>query len=397
MRICHVTDTLPPDQSARALLPCHLGWSAARAGDSVSYVSHARRLDAGHRLAAAPLPGPVAWVPRGGSTGIARLSRLGPILSAWHVVRVAEGPILDADIVHIHGGGVIAGIAAWLASRRRKPYVLTLYGPEIWNRRSSGSRRFDLFAWSYRHAAQVIFSSDGLLDRTMNLGFGRPQTRVIYPAVADDFFERDTAGQEETRRALGRRARHVLVNVNRLHPLSGQRDLIDALGELIRTFPDTRLVICGTGGALRDLEERSRAAGVERHITFAGLVDQATVARYDRAADAFVLSSLLDACPTTALEALAGGTPVVATNSPGSVELNELFGIDVAIAPGRNPAALADTIGGLLETGRRVRPATLAMLRHQFTVQAVAAQYSSAYHAALDLGAVPAAAGVVHT
>ena len=111
--------------------------------------------------------------------------------------------------------------------------------------------------------------------------------------------------------ALGITARHLLVNVKRLHPLAGQRFLIEALPTVLREFPDTQLVICGTGALGAELQSVARSAGVERHVTFAGLVDNAVVARYCAAADLFVLPSLLEALPTVAVEALASGTPVV--------------------------------------------------------------------------------------
>ena len=79
----------------------------------------------------------------------------------------------------------------------------------------------------------------------------------------------------------------------------------------------------------------ARSAGVERHVSFAGLVDNARVARYCAAADLFVLPSLLEALPTVAVEALACGTPVISTDNPGGLELNDLFGDDVAIVPRR--------------------------------------------------------------
>jgi glycosyltransferase involved in cell wall biosynthesis len=88
--------------------------------------------------------------------------------------------------------------------------------------------------------------------------------------------------------------------VKRLHPLAGQRYLIEAMNEVIRTHPDARLVFCGSGPLLNELRSAARSAGVERHVTFAGLVDNTTIERYCAAADLFVLPSLLEALPTVA-------------------------------------------------------------------------------------------------
>src|SRR5690606_40716815 len=108
--------------------------------------------------------------------------------------------------------------------------------------------------------------------------------------------------------------------------------------------PDTRLVICGTGPLLEDLKAVARSNGVEQHVTFAGLLDNATIARINAAADVFVLPSLLEACPTVALEALATGTPVISSDNPGGLELHEIFGYDVRVVPKENPLALASAV-----------------------------------------------------
>ena len=55
-------------------------------------------------------------------------------------------------------------------------------------------------------------------------------------------------------------------------------------GEVVRTHPDTRLIICGTGPLLDELKVIARTNGVEGHVTFAGLVDNQTIARFDAAA-----------------------------------------------------------------------------------------------------------------
>jgi glycosyltransferase involved in cell wall biosynthesis len=205
---------------------------------------------------------------------------------------------------------------------------------------------------------------------------------VIYPPVAPAFRYSDSGAQSEARRALGLTQRHVLLNVKRLHPLAGQRFLIEAMADVIREFPDTRLVVCGTGALLTELQSLARSVGAERHVTFAGLVDNASVARYCAAADVFVLPSLLEALPTVAVEALACGTPVISSDNPGGLELNDVFGGDVEIVPRENAIALAQAIAARLRERRRTRESTQRAIEEQFRAGSIADRYWRVYAAA---------------
>jgi len=304
--------------------------------------------------------------------------KIGTLKTCLAIWRQARREIAAADVVHVHSNGLLAEVAALLANRAQKPVVMTLYGTEIWHYRP---RRFgpDLFTRAYQRAAHVTFYSHGLQSRAVELGLARHQTSVIYPPVASEFVFHDEREQMEARAVLGLRQRHVLVNVKRLHPLAGQRFLLEALGEVVRTHPDTRLVVCGTGPLLDELKAVARASGVEAHVTFTGLVSNQTIAQYDAAADIFVLPSLLEACPTVALEALASGTPVVSTDNPGGVELGEIFGYDVAVVPRENPLALARAIVALLDQKRRVRESTRRILEQEFRPPAVERQFRDIY------------------
>jgi glycosyltransferase involved in cell wall biosynthesis len=217
------------------------------------------------------------------------------------------------------------------------------------------------------------------MTRAHELGLGRRELQVVYPAVSRDFTWHDEKAQRAARRALTVPSRHLLLNVKRLHPLAGQRYLIEAMNEVIRPFPDTRLVICGTGPMLDELRSVARAAGVERHVVFAGLVDNALIAKYCASADLFVLPSLLEALPTVAVEALASGTPVLSTDNPGGLELNDIFGPDVSIVPREQPMPLAQGIIYFLRHKRRALPATRAAVDKSFRPEAVAAQYRDVY------------------
>jgi glycosyltransferase involved in cell wall biosynthesis len=377
MHILHVTPHLPPDQAANALLPWQLGASALEAGDSVAYVSHPPRAPGQAELA-----GPVTWVPRRSAGGVAAAVRADAPGRVFRIRRALLPAVERADVVHVHSNGLLAELAVLMARRQGRPVVLTLYGTEIWHYEP---KRFgpDLFRRAYRSASIVTFYSERLLARARGLGLTRRQMETVYPAVGARFAWHDARGQAAARAQLDIGNRHLLLNVKRLHPLAGQRDLLEALNEVVRVHPDTRLVICGTGPLLEELKSAARSAGVERHVTFAGLVDNATIATYCAAADLFVLPSKLEALPTVAVEALAAGTPVISTDNPGGIELNDVFGPDVAVVPREQPIALGLAIVRFLEDKRRTSASTRETIEREFRPSAVAARYRALYERAI--------------
>ncbi|HEX6465334.1 MAG TPA: glycosyltransferase, partial [Vicinamibacterales bacterium] len=230
-----------------------------------------------------------------------------------------------------------------------------------------------------RGADAVTFYSQRLMDRAREIGLSRPGCRVIYPSVAASFSYHDVAAQRAVRQALGITAANLLVNVKRLHPLAGQRYLIQAMKGVTAQHPDTHLIICGTGALLPELQAVARSASVERHVTFAGLVDNAVAAKYCAAADLFILPSVLEALPTVAVEALACGTPVISADNPGGLELRGVFGDDVHVVPKENHGALAAAIVRALSERRRTNPPTAATIERRFRAEAVAREYWQVY------------------
>jgi len=378
MHILHVTPHLPPDQAANALLPWQLGAWALEAGDTVAYVAHPPRA-----RGAADLAGPVTWVPRRTAGRIDALLRIGALASLLRMRRTLAQAFERTDVVHVHSNGLLAEAAVLLARRHGLPVVLTLYGTEIWHYRPKRIGP-DLFTRAYRAASIVTFYSERLLARASELGLTRRQMETVYPAVGAQFTWHGMEAQAAARARLNITNRHLLLNVKRLHPLAGQRDLIEAMSDVVRAHPDTRLVICGTGPLLDELVSAARSAGVERHVLFAGLVDNAAVATYCAAADLFVLPSKLEALPTVAVEALAAGTPVLSTDNPGGVELNDLFGPDGAIVPREQPVALGLAIARFLEDKRRTSASTRETIERDFRPAAVAARYRAIYARAVS-------------
>jgi glycosyltransferase involved in cell wall biosynthesis len=80
-------------------------------------------------------------------------------------------------------------------------------------------------------------------------------------------------------------------------------------------------VFVGRGEAREALADRARRLGVEPRVRFVGAVPPAELPAWYRAADALVLASLREGWANVVLEALACGTPVLATSVWGTPEI----------------------------------------------------------------------------
>jgi glycosyltransferase involved in cell wall biosynthesis len=325
----------------------------------------------------------VRWIPRRRPSFVERVLKLDAMRVVRDVNAVLDEVARNADLLHLHSNGLIIEAAARYAKRRGRPYILTLYGTEIWHYRPRWP--IDLFTRAYSGATHVTFYSRKLRERAEAIGLGRPRLVTVYPPVSDRFAPRDEATRAAWRHALGIREPHVILNVKRLHELAGQRFLIDAFAEIARGRMDVRLIICGTGSRRADLESHARTLGVAGRVTFAGLVPNDDVARYDAVADVFALPSLLEALPTVAVEALASGTPVVSADHPGGIELHEIFGDDVAIVARQDAPALARALSAVLDAPRRTTTETAVRLDEHFRMAAVTSAYTRIYTEAIQV------------
>jgi len=111
--------------------------------------------------------------------------------------------------------------------------------------------------------------------------------------------------------------RYTLVCVGRMTKEKGHACLIAAFGFLKREYPDfplPRIWMVGDGPLRGSLEQQSLAIGVRDCIDFIGHVAQP--APWIAAADALCLPSTFEGFPNVMLEAMALGTPVIASNLP---------------------------------------------------------------------------------
>jgi glycosyltransferase involved in cell wall biosynthesis len=123
----------------------------------------------------------------------------------------------------------------------------------------------------------------------------------------------------------------------------GPQKSLDVALEAVAELPDVTLVVAGDGPDRGALERRARDLGVDRRARFLGSVPRDGVLRLFRAADASLLSSSWENLPHTVLEALAVGSPVIATSVGGVPEVVR-DGENGLLVPARDPHALAEAI-----------------------------------------------------
>lgn len=153
----------------------------------------------------------------------------------------------------------------------------------------------------------------------------------------------------------------LITNVGRLTAQKGQRQLLDAARLVLQRRPDARFQIVGAGELEPELRRHAAALGIAERVAFAGV-------RYDIPAvlgesDIFVLSSLWEGLPISAIEAMAAARPVVLTNVGGVRDMVR-HGVDGLLVPPADPPALAGALLALLgDPDRRARLGAAARAR----------------------------------
>jgi glycosyltransferase involved in cell wall biosynthesis len=370
LRVCHVTPHLPPEQAANAILPVQLARELSRSGTMSSFVSHYSE-----RFGAGGVPDAVAVAPRRGQGGFGR-SPAGALVAAARMAHVARGAIAPADLVHLHSNGFLIEVAAGVARRLGRPAVITLYGTDIWDH---DRRRHRRFRQAVEGAAARVFYSQALRDFASTLGLSPPPSTVIYAPV-DVAFDRATATvREQIRRDLGVADRRVVLTVKRLHAVAGYETAIAAFAAIASRVRDAMWVIAGYGDLRPDLEAEIARRGLSSRVRFLGLTPQEVLPRWYAAADVFMLASRVESWGAVTLEALASGTPVVATATAGSREVANLFPADVSLVDVGDTRRLADLAVDALDHPRRTHDTTAARIDTDFRIASAAASYLDLY------------------
>jgi glycosyltransferase involved in cell wall biosynthesis len=258
-------------------------------------------------------------------------------LPAVRQVRASFGfELIDAH--YYYPDGVAAALlGAWLDV----PVTITARGTDI-----SLIPQYRLprawIRWAARRSDASIAVCEALRREMVELGIDRDRIRVLRNGVDLELFrplERGAARAE-----LGLAAGRWLLSVGQRIERKGHDLAIRALAEL----PGWSLLVAGEGPLRRELESLAEHLGLARRVRFAGAVPPSQLPTYYSAVDALVLASSREGWANVLLEAMACGTPVVASPVWGTPEVVAAPAAGVLMAE-RSAAALVTALGHLLE------------------------------------------------
>jgi glycosyltransferase involved in cell wall biosynthesis len=283
---------------------------------------------------------------------------------------------LGPDVVHTHGYRPDV-VDSPVARRLGIPTVTTVHGFTFGGWKNRAYQLLQKRAHRRFHA--VVAVSRPLSDALAAAGIPRDRLHCVPNAWGGGPppLERGAA-----RAALGLPDRAYTVGfVGHLNAVKGADLFVEALGRLGELPMEASVM--GAGPLRASLEARALELGLADRVTWHGVVQD--MARHMRALDVLVLSSRSEGTPIVLFEAMAAGTPVVATGVGG---VPDVVGAEEAMVVAPDPDQLANAIRRVFEdpagAGRRAERAR-SRLHGSFAREPWVQRYEEVYRQAIHL------------
>ncbi|WP_048548509.1 glycosyltransferase family 4 protein, partial [Nostocoides jenkinsii] len=282
----------------------------------------------------------------------------GPLVGARRM-RDLRAWARHADIVHAHGlqAGIVAAAVAGPRSGAHRAQagwgprlVVSLHNEVPLLGGIRGRVAGGIESAALRRADLVTGASSDLVEAARALGAARAELALVPSPLVPTLLRATEADRREARRAIREgvdlpAGRPLVVTISRIAP---QKDLATLIGAAARLRRQLDWIVAGSGVADLLTALRAEAEATRAPVRFVGAVDDP--GRLLLAADVFVLTSTWEARALVVQEAMAAGTPVVATDVGGLPDL--AAGVGLLVPPG-DPAAVAEAVEGLVHDSAR--------------------------------------------
>ena len=262
--------------------------------------------------------------------------------ASGELIREAGGNLFVFPVKRIYGlSGFIQGMKFFCFLRREKIDILQTYhfSSDIWgafwgrlagvpfivsNRRDMGFWRKPYHAFLYRlinpFVNKIVVVANAVKQMVMATeGVSPEKIRVIYNGIESPSVSYQLSAVSEKEKLGIKEDEIVIMHVASLKPIKGHTFLFRALSEVVKKFPQVKLVLVGKDELKGKLQKEVEDLGIKKHVLFLGKRSDALSLLM--CADICVLPSLSEGMSNAILEYMAAGKPVVATRVGGNPEL----------------------------------------------------------------------------
>ncbi|MDX1527752.1 MAG: glycosyltransferase [Gammaproteobacteria bacterium] len=310
-------------------------------------------------------------------------------LPSAQMLRVLKGEISAADLVHLHSlwNGTVTS-AARIARKLRVPYVISPRGmldPEAVRQKRSFKRLFRALVDGATSdgAAGFHFLTQYELETAVWPPRAGQRTAIIPNGIEVDAVRR---AAEADPADLFHHGGPNLLYLGRLHATKGLGLQLDALARLQAQGVDARLYFIGPDdGEASRLKQRVRAAGLQHRVSILAPVYSDSRFGLLKAADCVLLTSLFEGNSVSAMETMAVGGVLIASDT---THLDDAARHDAAVVVARDEKALAEAISRVLENpelAQSIRRAAIAYARSELESAVIARRMLSFYDEVLGI------------
>ena len=291
----------------------------------------------------------------------------------------------ELELLHVHYA-IPHATSAWIAREMLRanggdiPIITTLHGTDITLVGQDPSFHA-ITKFSIERSDYLTAVSAYLKEETYRaFGCMGCDVEVIHNFVDPEVYDRARYAPMLRQQVANGNA--VLMHVSNFRSVKRVRDIVRIFARVRKSVPSV-LVMVGDGPDRVHAEDEARTLGLERETYFLGKID--AVAPLLANADCFLLPSESESFGLSALEALACGVPVVASNVGGLPEVVR-DGVTGALrVPGDVEAMAAAAVDILSDQDRWTAMSTAAAAdaRERFALTDVVAQYEALYARAI--------------
>ena len=243
------------------------------------------------------------------------------------------------DVIHAHDW-LVAYAAKTLKNSYNIPIVATIHATEA-------GRNSGIHDETQREASEVIVNSNYMKNELQRL-FGLPYEKInVVPNGVNLNLFNGVERDYNFRRRFAMDNEKIILFMGRLVYEKGVQHLISAMPKILNGYHDSKLVICGKGGMLEELQAQVNSMGISNKVYFAGYMHGKDVQKMYKAADIAVFPSTYEPFGIVALEAMLSENPIVVSDIGGLNEIVQHRENGMKAYCG-NPNSIADSILELL-------------------------------------------------